>query len=324
VSDINPELWMAERQACQFYKDRVIGLRTARYRGYYRKCLREWVEFVCRESDCAPDGLDYRRCTLVCIGDKSFEMELQRDTVIRFLNSLPDRSTRSKFQTMLHSFFKWLVMKGILSQVPIVPHKRRSSKRKVRPLDMDDISRFTKSLSMEPILKRAPISMLLASGVRVSSLCSLTNYSIQCGRDGSLQLEVPPIKRSSGFIVPLPDVKDILADYRSFMTESQLGCEYLFVNSRGTRLKPKTIGQWVAQVGAHAECSRTVTPHDLRRMCATIHAHSGDLNVVRRILNHKREETTAEYIAEPNVEELHSVVSHLPSVLLVELRSSGL
>lgn len=321
MSDIDSETWMAERQAYQFYKEHAIGL-SDRHRHCYRRCLREWVEFICQETGCSPDALDYRICTLLCIGDKSMEMELHPDTVMRFLSNLPCGSVRTMFQSILYTFFSWLVVKGMLIHVPISPPKRGPSKRKIRPLDMDDIQRFTYALCREPILKRGPVSLLLASGVRVSSLCRFTDRSIQVGQDNGLELAVPPIKRSPGIIVPLPDVQEILDEYLSYRAQWKSESESLFLNSQGTPLQPKTLGQWVAGIGERAGCSRRVTPHDMRRMCATIHAQSGNLDMVRRILNHKREQTTLEYISTPNVERLHGVVSQLPAVLLVELRSS--
>jgi site-specific recombinase XerD len=74
------------------------------------------------------------------------------------------------------------------------------------------------------------------------------------------------------------------------------GSAPLFVNGRGSRLRPQTIRVRLRRIGREAGLTRRITPHMLRHTAATLLIETGvDIRIVQRLLGHSSIATTEIY-----------------------------
>jgi integrase/recombinase XerD len=137
------------------------------------------------------------------------------------------------------------------------------------------------------------ISLLAATGLRVSELCAL--------RRRDVHVETGEIKvfgkgaRERIVIVANSAVRTALANYIRAI-ESPSPEEPLFRNSRGRPLSTQCLRLRLHSLVKHSGAARPVTPHMLRHTAATLLLEGGvDIRFVQRLLGHASISTTQIY-----------------------------
>jgi integrase/recombinase XerC len=154
---------------------------------------------------------------------------------------------------------------------------------------------------------RAVLELLYASGLRVSELTGLDEGDVN--RDEQLVRVLG--KGSKERIVPYGryaaaalDAYERERDHRGLRKTDAGGYVPLFVNTRGTRLTPRSVERLVAHYRQFIAPGRKVTPHTLRHSFATHLLENGaDLRSIQELLGHASLRTTQRYT--------HASVEHL-------------
>jgi integrase/recombinase XerC len=143
----------------------------------------------------------------------------------------------------------------------------------------------------------AVMALLYGSGLRISEALGLTATEAPvAGRDDSITVTGKGNKKR---MVPvLPQVCDLIAEYRSQCPYALAGDGPLFVGAKGGPLSPRIIQYAMAQVRGALGLSDTATPHALRHSFAThLLARGGDLRAIQELLGHASLSTTQIYTA---------------------------
>jgi integrase/recombinase XerD len=138
------------------------------------------------------------------------------------------------------------------------------------------------------------VRLMIATGVRVGELCKLRADDLS--PDGAT-VRIRG-KGSRDRIVYVADTS-LRADLRRFSHHGRrmAGSSVpLFVNRRGSGLKPQSIRARLHQIARQAGLMQRVTPHMLRHTAATLLIEKGvDIRIVQRLLGHSSIATTEIY-----------------------------
>lgn len=210
------------------------------------------------------------------------------------------RNTTTRMVTTLRSFFKYLVMNGILQSDPMAEVK---TPKRSQPLpavltvaEVDALLAAPDTTDKYGIRDRTILEVLYATGLRVSELVHL--------KLSDLRLEMGLIqtigKGNKERIIPIGDVAIEWID--RYLTESRPALlkkrrsEFLFLNHHGSDLSRQSVWIKIQRYVAAAGIKKHVTPHTLRHSFAThILENGADLRVVQELLGHSDISTTQIY-----------------------------
>jgi integrase/recombinase XerC len=216
-------------------------------------------------------------------------------------------ASKARAVSVIRSFYKFCERREILKNEYIfLLRNMKTPKNLPRALNIEETKtsiteieniEFEKSTTEEWVSKRdkALLSLIYASGLRISEALSLTPKDIQH--------DYLKIKGKGGKerIVPLlPQVK---AEIESYMSEcpfhQQAGVDEnlsLFLGKRGNKLDAAVFQKSIRKMRQNLELPDTVTPHAYRHSYAThLLANSGDLRTIQELLGHASLSTTQRY-----------------------------
>ena len=252
----------------------------------YQNDISKFLNFAEEKGIADLNEIDYK------IISKYFE--LQRD------NGLSSATT-SRYLSSLKSFFKYLFSNKYIEKNPT---EKLSSKRRVRELPVvltfDEVERILDQPNLKDKLglrDKAMLELLYSSGLRVSELINLKISDLL------LEDEVIRVmgKGSKQRIVPVgSSAIDFLEEYltysRPFIMKRLKSENYIFLNSRGTKLSRMGIWKMIDKYCKKAEIKKDVHPHTFRHSFATHLLEGGaDLRAVQEMLGHADISTTQIY-----------------------------
>lgn len=223
-------------------------------------------------------------------------------------------SSQARLLSAIRSFYKYLILEGILDQDPselIDPPK--IGRKLPDTLNVDEINEIIEVIDKSTALgerNAAIIELMYSSGLRVSELVNLSLKNLFF-EGGFLKVFG---KGSKERLVPLGSfaasrVKNYIEEYRGHQKVKQGEEEIVFLNNRGARLTRVMIFTIIKNAAALAGIKKNVSPHTLRHSFATHLLEGGaDLRAVQDMLGHTSITTTEIYT--------HLDKSYLKSVIV--------
>jgi len=168
-------------------------------------------------------------------------------------------------------------------------------------LGRDEIKALLKqpNLSLKTgIRDRAIVEVLYATAIRLDELIRLEIYHVDLADKvifirkgkGSRQRVVPLGKVAAGYL------KEYLEKIRPYYARKVLKQRRLFVNHFGCAMSKGAVRQMLRKYRLEAGIAKPVSPHTLRRTCAThMLAAGADIRYVQKLLGHKELKTTQAY-----------------------------
>ena len=220
----------------------------------------------------------------------------------------------------LRAFFSWIEDQNLLDDSPLrrLRINIRIPKSLPRHLSRKMMTRlrgvFAKSAGLEPgqayraqkvpplpsrmqrtdLTLLVAVEVLIATGVRVSELTSLTLEALNL-EDGTARVHGKGSREREVFLLD-PDVRELLRQYIQRRHLWALNTSALLINSRGDRASPQFIRKHLHSGAQRAGLNQRATPHMLRHSCATFLLERGvDLRFVQSLLGHSSVATTERY-----------------------------
>lgn len=209
-------------------------------------------------------------------------------------------SSQARILCGVRSFFKYLVISGILKDDPSeLLEAPTVGEHLPEVLSTEEIDRMEAAIDLskwEGQRNKAIIELLFSCGLRVSELVNLKFNDI-FERDKILRIigkgdkeRLVPISDSA-----LHEIKLWLYD-RNLMKIKPGEQEYVFLNRRGAHLTRTMILIMIKRTAEEAGITKTVSPHTLRHSFATELLKGGaDLRAIQEMLGHENIKTTQIY-----------------------------
>lgn len=209
-------------------------------------------------------------------------------------------SSQARILCGVRSFFKYLVISGILKDDPSeLLEAPTVGEHLPEVLSTEEIDRMEAAIDLskwEGQRNKAIIELLFSCGLRVSELVSLKFNDI-FEREKFLRIigkgdkeRLVPISESA-----LHEIKLWLYD-RNLMKIKPGEQDYVFLNRRGAHLTRTMILIMIKRTAEEAGITKTVSPHTLRHSFATELLKGGaDLRAIQEMLGHENIKTTQIY-----------------------------
>ena len=209
-------------------------------------------------------------------------------------------SSQARILCGVRSFFKYLVISGILKDDPSeLLEAPTVGEHLPEVLSTEEIDRMEAAIDLskwEGQRNRAIIEVLFSCGLRVSELVNLKFNDI-FEREKFLRIigkgdkeRLVPISDSA-----LHEIKLWLYD-RNLMKIKPGEQDYVFLNRRGAHLTRTMILIMIKRTAEEAGITKTVSPHTLRHSFATELLKGGaDLRAIQEMLGHENIKTTQIY-----------------------------
>lgn len=209
-------------------------------------------------------------------------------------------SSQARILCGVRSFFKYLVISGILKDDPSeLLEAPTVGEHLPEVLSTEEIDRMEAAIDLskwEGQRNRAIIEVLFSCGLRVSELVNLKFNDI-FEREKFLRIigkgdkeRLVPISDSA-----LHEIQLWLYD-RNLMKIKPGEQDYVFLNRRGTHLTRTMILIMIKRTAEEAGITKTVSPHTLRHSFATELLKGGaDLRAIQEMLGHENIKTTQIY-----------------------------
>ncbi len=211
----------------------------------------------------------------------------------------------------LKSFFRYLMREQILESNPVegvvVPKKPKRLPVFVKEKEMDellDVVPFGNDFN--GIRDKFIISLLYATGMRLSEMVNLKLYDIDTGQSLIKVLG----KRNKERLIPYyTELKRDIAQYLAAREETFPNAEsdILILTSKGKPVYPKLIYRVVNRHLALVSTIKKKSPHVIRHTFATaLLNHGADLNAIKELLGHANLSATEIY-THNSFEKLNSI-----------------
>lgn len=209
-------------------------------------------------------------------------------------------SSQARILCGVRSFFKYLVISGILKDDPSeLLEAPTVGEHLPEVLSTEEIDRMEAAIDLskwEGQRNRAIIEVLFSCGLRVSELVNL-KFNDVFEREKFLRIIGKGDKER---LVPISDtalheIKLWLYD-RNLMKIKPGEQDYVFLNRRGAHLTRTMILIMIKRTAEEAGITKTVSPHTLRHSFATELLKGGaDLRAIQEMLGHENIKTTQIY-----------------------------
>lgn len=229
-------------------------------------------------------------------------LSLERDDLMRFMQHLNQQGLEAKSiaraLVTVRSFFKYLVLDGILKRDPSVNLESPKSWQSLpKFLIAEEVERLLDApdTAMDTGMRdKAMLEVLYATGLRVSELVGLkvTDVNLEMGflttlGKGSKERTVPLGQSAIGWLRRYLEV-------RSRWLKDQTS-PLLFLNPSGSAVSRQAFWKMIVEYGNRAKIGH-ITPHLLRHSFATHLLENGaDLRSVQLMLGHSDISTTQIY-----------------------------
>jgi integrase/recombinase XerD len=242
------------------------------------------------------------------MGQQSKLTSIQKERLRRYIGAMRNEqklkeSTIKRRVACLKLLFKWARQESMLKANPFdtLNERIRLPKRLPRAIDSADARKLRKTATapsggggFDVHCKKAAISLLLETGIRVGELSSiqledvsLADRCIKIHGKGNRQRFVYLLSSAA-----FETVSSFFARRKRVNAESSK----LLVNEEGKQLTPPLIRQALRELGKAAGIARHITPHMLRHTCATQWLENGlDIRYVQKLLGHHSISTTEIY-----------------------------
>ena len=236
---------------------------------------------------------------------------LSRETLhayLAYLNSRYAPASAKRKLAALRAFMSWAVDEGAIERSPFegMRVKLREPRRLPRTIPLADLNRLFGYLydsestpaadSFSLARDRAIIEMLIATGVRVSELCSLDVGSIDTA--GRLVRIAGKGNKERCVQIEVPQTILAIEEYLRVRTVGKrvAESEALFLNRWGKRMSDRAVREMVDRRARNAGLATHVTPHMFRHTFATLLLEGDvDIRYIQRLLGHSSISTTEIY-----------------------------
>ncbi len=231
-------------------------------------------------------------------------MNFNRQAMLSYLLNLKERgyvaTTQARKIAAAKSFFSFLMSEGVVKTNPTEnltsPSVGRSLPKPITHAEaMKLLEQPTKSSTPEAKRDSAMLSLLYASGMRVSELVSLNlddinaDGFVRCFGKGKKERLVPIAQRA------ILAIEEYIKEARPKIVRNNEE-KALFLNRRGDRLTRQGFWQILKGYAKSAGLDKEITPHTLRHSFATYMLSGGaDLRLVQELLGHANISTTQVY-----------------------------
>jgi integrase/recombinase XerC len=211
------------------------------------------------------------------------------------------RKSAARRLASLRTFFKYLKREGIVDTNPArMVSTPKTGPDLPRALSVDEVFRLLGKPDKTSILGLrdcAILELLYSSGLRVAELTSLDMGDVDI-KSGVLTVTGKGRKER---MVPMGSkAREALTTYlarREELIPGHASTEpALFLNYRGSRLSPRSVGRLSKKYGIQAGILKETTPHSFRHSFATHLLDAGaDLRGIQELLGHANLSTTQKY-----------------------------
>jgi len=253
----------------------------------YITCLREFRLFL--ENRLAPE--DSREVNVSGVE----EMDIR--AYVAWLYKRNSKTSISRKLAGIRTFFEFLIREGVIptNSAKLVPTPK-SEKRLPAFLTVDEVFKLIDTPGTDGVLDfrdKAILELFYSSGLRVSELVGINLSDLDL--TGSLVKVLGKGNRER--IVPLGSrAVETIRRYMEKREELKPRGDFLFLNSRGSRLTVRSVAKIVKKYATISGIPKNVSPHVLRHTFATHLLGGGaDLRAIQEMLGHKSLSTTQRY-----------------------------
>lgn len=243
---------------------------------------------------------------LVWLGKEDISVcECTENRIDTYLDQLQKRGiiakTFNEYLAGLHHFFRFLMVRGYLEQVPFHPEyhqKKIIPKHHDRSVSPEVCMEILSKLHLLPEDQRCMYLHLWCLGLRISEVCTLKgNAYYRQGQDTWIQ--VYQIKMKKYKRIPIAD--GLYQIMQVYIRRKQIGPDdYLFTNKNGGPYRSATLQYQMKKFcreNGIEEGEYSFKSHDYRHTVATFFYDNGaSLQSVRDYLGHNYEEMTEQYL----------------------------
>ncbi|MBF0199318.1 MAG: tyrosine-type recombinase/integrase [Planctomycetes bacterium] len=206
------------------------------------------------------------------------------------------QNTKDKYLMDVRSFFNYLKKKQLilLNPVDALPPIRSRSSIPLNALTLDEAHAILAQPKLHVLTEFRDLCImhiLLSTGIRPKSLCSLTIYSLDF-QDGFLR--VNQAKFNQDYVVPLGTVatevcREYLQRVRIELTKKNPAEKALFLTKTGKPLHQRSLYGIVIKYVKRAKISRAICPYSFRRFVGVEMIRSGKCSIlhIQQMLNHQ-------------------------------------
>ncbi len=231
--------------------------------------------------------------------------QIETEHISKFFNSLKDigltSSSAARYFSSIKGFFKYLYINRYIVKNPMEKiSSPKLSKNLPVVLSIDEVDRMLSKPDTTDKLglrDKALLEIFYACGLRVSELINLKISSLYFSEEiirvtgkGSKERLVP-IGRSA-----VKWTEEYIKTSRTILKRGIKSENYVFLNSRGSKLSRMGVWKIVDRYSREAEINKEVHPHTFRHSFATHLLEGGaDLRAVQEMLGHADISTTQIY-----------------------------
>ena len=217
-----------------------------------------------------------------------FELELAGSSAARYLSSL-------------RGFFRYLVHNNYITRNPVdkieSPRRKKNLPEVLTIPEMEEVLSKPDTKEKLGLRDKAILEIMYACGLRVSEVINLKVSNLYFNEEiirvfgkGSKERLIPVGRSAVNWVMKY------LAESRPLLVKRTLSGNYLFLNSRGTKLSRMGIWKITDRYFKEAEIKKDVHPHTFRHSFATHLIEGGaDLRAVQEMLGHADISTTQIY-----------------------------
>ncbi|GAB6282286.1 MAG: site-specific tyrosine recombinase XerD [Ignavibacterium sp.] len=210
-------------------------------------------------------------------------------------------SSASRYYSSLKGFFKYLYLSGYIQNNPIDKIRAPKTSKKIpQVLSIEEIDEIFSKPDVKNkfgLRDRAMLETLYACGLRISELITLKISDLHFDEQvisvfgkGSKE-RIIPIGKSA-----IKWLEKYLSESRPLLERKSKSLNYVFLNTRGTKLSRMGIWKIIEQYVSEANIMKDVHPHTFRHTFATHLLEGGaDLRAVQEMLGHSNLSTTQIY-----------------------------
>ena len=212
-------------------------------------------------------------------------------------------ATRSRVIASLRSFFRYLVMKKLISEDPTAGKKyEKKSPNTLKNealLTTEEVDRLilcSKTEDIKGYRDTAMLETLYATGLKVGEFLNLRIDDVHL-KEGYLTVE------EDGHIRYVPLYRGALSAIRMYLKQSRKHLilsrtnDYLFVNLKGEPLSRQGLWKFLKEYGKKANITKEITPHLIRKsMALHLMENGADIEMVQELLGHKNIALTKSYV----------------------------
>lgn len=242
------------------------------------------------------------------MGQQSELTSIKKERLRRYIGTMRNEqklkeSTIKRRVACLKLLFKWARQESMLKTNPFdtLNERIRLPKRLPRAIDSADARKLRKTANapsgengFDAHCKKAAISLLLETGIRVGELSSIQLEDVSLA-DRCIKIHGKGNRQRFVYLLS-PATFETVSSFLAKRKHVDSQSSKLLVNEDGKQLTPPLVRQALRELGKSAGIARHITPHMLRHTCATQWLENGlDIRYVQKLLGHHSISTTEIY-----------------------------